>query len=59
MSLYLGEGMVDLPEVEEEMISSDEQEDTLEQSMVSTLKVSQTRNNWFMPENKLYICQLL
>lgn len=40
MSLYLGEGVADLPEVREEMISSPEPGDTSEESIMDKLKVA-------------------
>uniref|UniRef100_A0A3B4GB17 Tudor domain-containing protein 5 n=1 Tax=Pundamilia nyererei TaxID=303518 RepID=A0A3B4GB17_9CICH len=40
VSLYLGEGVADLPEVREEMISSPEPGDTSEESIMDKLKVA-------------------
>lgn len=40
MSLYLGEGVADLPEVREEIISSPEPGDTSEESIMDKLKVA-------------------
>lgn len=40
MSLFLGEGVADLPEVREEMISSPEPGDTSEESIMDKLKVA-------------------
>ena len=53
MSLYLGGGVVDLPEIDEELISSLKSADTSQQSIVATLKVAQTHESFLQGHDRL------